>query len=244
MEASEALGGGEQAQTGTEGAAQGAEQAAEIPQALADRFSELDRSFGERFGQLESALGQLSPGQEAGGQEHGESGGEPDLFLNEQTGEIVDQFGRLVDPSTLGRDGNGGLDPKVLGQLQTQMQQQMQEALAPIMEHFEDQQAADLEDRYPQFRDAKYAEKIVSAAEERAAAYGKPELARSADFIELLHLAEIGQQRAADQQTAGGASETGVALETDGVTNAGQSEADPGDRIVQAGAQRSGFFSG
>lgn len=239
MEASEALGaeGGQAAEGAQTG---GEQQAPAVPDALVERFGELDRTMGERFEQLQEAIDERLPQ----GQEGYDAGGQSDeLFLDEQTGEIVDAQGRTVDPSQLAQEGHQGIDPQALGQLQEQMQTQMQQQLAPIMEHFQDQQAADLEDRYPQLRDEKYAEQVVSAAEEKAEQYGVPELGRSPGFIELVHLAEVGAQRAAEQQTADGASETGVALETDGVSSPGQPEGDLGDRIVKRAAPRTTFFN-
>lgn len=241
MEASEALGteGGQAAEGAQTG---GEQQAPAVPDAIVERFGELDRTMGERFEQLQEAIDQRLPAEGAGESGYGQAS-DGELFLDEQTGEIVDAQGRTVDPSQLAQEGHAGIDPQALGQLQEQMQTQMQQQLAPIMEHFQDQQAADLEDRYPQLRDEKYAEQVVSAAEEKAEQYGVPELGRTPGFIELVHLAEVGAQRAAEQQTADGASETGVALETDGVSSPGQSEGDLGDRIVKRAAPRTNFFN-
>lgn len=237
MEASEALGGGQAAaDTGETG---GEQQAPDIQQAMADRFGALEQSFADRFDGLQESLDQRLASQEPQG---GYEQGGDDLFLDEQTGQIVDAQGRPVDPAGLGQQEQG-IDPRVIQGLQQQMQSQLQETIAPILEHFQDQQAADLEERYPDFRDEKYAKEMVDAAEERAAAFGNPELARNVGFIELLHLAKVGAGRGTGQETPAGASETGVALETGGVSHAGQNEVDPGDRIVRAATGRSSFFS-
>jgi hypothetical protein len=239
VEASEALGGGtgEQTAAGAEGAQTGQQQGTEIPQVIADRFGELDRTFGERFDQLQEALQtQAGPQYEQPG-----GGGEDVLFYDEQSGQIVDAQGRPVNPAEVSQDQ--GIDPRVLQGIQQQMQQTVQQQMAPMMEYFQDQQAAALEDEFPDFRDEKYAQKMVDLAEEHAESFDMPELARNVGFIRLLHLAEVGKARAAGQETPAGASEQGVALETDGVSNAGGSNVDPGDRIVQAAGQRNGFFN-
>jgi hypothetical protein len=235
MEASEALAGGEQTAPGGE---QGATEAPAGPDLspVLDRFAQLDQhfeTFADRLDQIDSRFD---------GQGQQENGGEPQLYYDEQSGQFFDapQGGNVVDPQTLGQQEQGP-DPRFMGALQQHMQQQlapMMQEINALREDAQDRQAADLEARYPAFQEAEYADRIVTEAEQRAQRYGNPELARNADFIELLHLAEVGRQRAAGQETPAGASETGVALETGGVTSPGGEQGSVESRLDAAIAAR------
>jgi hypothetical protein len=101
-----------------------------------------------------------------------------------------------------------------------------------------------LEERYPDLADEAAQDRLLAAAQQRAAALGAPQLAAEPDFVETVYLAEQARQRAGDEVPAG--SERGVTLERGGTAPPATPSgpvSDDGDRIV-ARAKQSRFRLG
>jgi hypothetical protein len=243
MEASEAT-----AQQGAEGAQANGGEAPEAGQAqeqqtpdigqVVERFDELDRSLGDRLERLE---GVLQPGESE--QEYGQEGqygleGQEGPVLFDEQGNPYDQYGQpLQDP------GLGQADPQQLVEhMRGELQQEMQQQLAPILEHFNDQQIAKVEEQYPELKDRQVAERVMQSAEEKATAFGNPELMFQPGFVEAMYLAQKAQEMMAGQETPAGA-DNEAQLESGAVSNPGTTEPSEADRIVQAGQSGKKFWA-
>lgn len=197
----------------------------------------LDRmdQFEQRFDGLEQRLPEETP--EGEGPE-----GEDQLYITPD-GAVVDEFGNPAEGYNEGYEQ----DPQAMMQQALQQQEQrlrqeyeqkLQEQIGPLQERFQDMDLGALEERYPQLRDQQTAESTLRAAEQRAEAYGKPELAKNAQFLEETYLAGLARERGLSEVPAD-SEEPGFGLEQPGAQTPGEPEEDPGQRIVDARGPRS-----
>ena len=136
-----------------------------------------------------------------------------------------------------------GLNPD---QLKAAFQQVVENTVGPQLQELRewrlDQEAAKLENQYPDLQKPEVAREIVGQAQAVAQAFGNAELARQPGFIELVYKASMADQRAAQETPAG--SEAEIALEAAG--GAAPAGGDPDDqirdRIAAAANRKSGFF--
>lgn len=196
------------------------------PTALDQRFEEMQQSLA---GLIESRLPeQGEPEQEQ----------QDPVYVNPETGELIDQYGNPVEPDQF--------DPQQFEQeLERRVEQRVEERLAPIFERFEDEDLSKLEEKYPALRTKEGAAPVIQAAQAQAErlARGNPELAesliRDSGFIETIYLAEQARARA-EQETPAGA-QTNASLENGSVSQPGEPQMGTWERI-QNQQQQSGIW--
>ncbi len=142
-----------------------------------------------------------------------------------------------------------GLTPEALqaltGQFQQMTQQQVQQALAPIMQQVQGIQtgleAEQLAAKYPALQTEEGAAPVVAAARQMAEALGQPGLATNMQFLETVYKAQMADKYAAGEVPAG--AEKGFDLErAGGAGPAAGDEPSIADRVIQS-RQKTDFWS-
>ena len=218
MEASVAANGG-----ADPGAAEAAATEQATPQVDLGPVLERLEALDGRLGRVEPAIAALTPEQEAA---EDPLAGLEALFAPEEP-DPMDQAG--LD----GRALIQGLQA-MQEQTSSQTQQQMQEALAPLMQQVSQMQvrldAEALTAKHPDLEKPEVFQPVVENARELAQRLGQPELSTSAQFIELVYLSELAKKVAAGEVPAG---REGFELENGGGAPSGD-EPDSARRIVEA----------
>jgi hypothetical protein len=173
--------------------------------------------------QIEAIFGPTPPAQNGEQGQQGQQQGEDDLtFLRELIGEEADKRTRAA------------VEPLIRQQEAERQQRQAEQRRI---------KAAELVEEYPDLADREKAAETVSEAREWANEIGRPDLAGEPGFIELVHLAAHGAERAAGETQPG--SQPGVTLEGGSGANPGLAstpEAERADAIANAGKQKSVFI--
>lgn len=142
-------------------------------------------------------------------------------------------------------------DPQAFAQhiqraVQTESQQTLEQALAPIQETMGSLQA-DLDanyliEAYPEFANEEVAERVVQRADELGARFGlTPAQTRSSGFIEQVYLAEKYQQQARGEVPVGDLTNQGLEG-PGGVQPTQQQQADIAQQILAAGSPQRDFW--
>lgn len=224
-----------------------------------------------------AAEGQPTEGQVQGEEAQGQEDGGVDLgqwqqSIDTQLGQAADSIRQLAEQnqtllqripepeagpgfeeqfSELFEQGGGYVDPQQLqGLVQQQIQQGIQEAMAPLQEQFGEiqqqmtsQELAQLQTRFPELADQKaadaLADQVVSTAVGILPKGAPPQVAealmQNADFVALVHLAEKAKG-AGQQETPAGQGQTIPQIETGGGAAPGSTaEGDEWDQIANAG---------
>lgn len=154
----------------------------------------------------------------------------------QQTGADIDLS--FLDDPTL---DNAGLQQQMASMIQTAAQAQIAQELGPVKEAQaqmrREQQARDLIGEYPEFQDAKIAERIAGPkglAVQLAQDLGMPQLAVEPTFWRLVHMADRGAASA--NAETGAESPTAAHLEGSGGANpGGAGQVDLASQIMNAG---------
>jgi hypothetical protein len=121
---------------------------------------------------------------------------------------------------------------QAMQQLQQYIQDQVQQGVqSQITPYIRQQQAIELENKYPDLQNPQVAGPLVEEATKFAQQLGKPELAGDPRFIEKIYLAQSASSQAAQQTAADG--DNGVHLEGAGAAPQAQ-EGDAGDDMLNA----------
>ncbi len=179
------------------GAAEGAE-GAQAPAGgfdlgpVMERFDALDTGLGGRIGAIEQML--------TGGDEEQADEGDGEFDLSQLFGAGDEE------------DAPAGFDPAALqeafGQYDQRSQEQLQKAIAPLMEQVRNIQvgldAEALTARYPDLGKPEIAQPVVAAAKELAEALGNPDLAMNTKVLETIYKAQMADRYAAGEKPVGG----------------------------------------
>lgn len=118
---------------------------------------------------------------------------------------------------------------QAMQQLDQYVQQRVQQAIEPVRI---EQQVTELQNRYPDLQKPEVYTKVFNQAVQEAKRMGNPEMARQPRMIELVYLAQTGQERASQETPADGGQQ-GVHLEGGGAAPQ-EPEMDAADRMLQA----------
>lgn len=198
------------------GQGEAAPQEAEISPALQSRLDELAGQVTE----LRGMVPQYRPLSEQVGQQN-QPPQEPDPYQQPGFQEPVDPY---YDPQQDQQQAMQQLEQYISQQVQQGVQQQ-------VTPWIRQQQAVELETKYPDLQNPQVAGPLVEEAARFAQQLGSPELAGDPRFIEKLYLAQKAMTDAAQQTAADG--DNGVHLEGAGAAPQAQ-EADEGDGMLAA----------
>lgn len=200
-------------------------QAAEAPQndALMARLDEMAQQIGKLAppekpvpNGLREAFAEGAPAPEA---EQFDPYGEQDPYQGQEFDPYQQQY---QDPYAQQQ-----MNPaQAAQQLQQYIQQAVQQATLPITQGIK---ADQLEQKYPAIKEDP--QKWLGVASDQARRIGRPDLAQEPEFIELVYLAELARNSAAQETPADGGN--GVHLEGGGAAPQ-QPEEDAGDRMLKA----------
>jgi hypothetical protein len=145
-----------------------------------------------------------------------------------QFAELFEQSGGFPDPTQL------------QGLIQDQIASGIKQAVAPFQQQFEAvqqkmtaQELGALQGKFPELGDAKVADGLANEVVTRAEQWGVPQLANSAEFVEMVHRDMQSRQRAQQETPAGQGSIPQI--ETGGGAAPASSGGDEWDAIVNAG---------
>lgn len=202
---------------------QDAPQEEQSPDALTSRMDEIQSGFSSLQGDVRQLLEQRQEPEEEEEDEYGD-------FLTDDEGHFYDpRTGREVDPQELAWQ-----------QRERELEARFEQKLAPVQEWQAEQQARDLQARYPELQKAEVAQEVFQEAQQAAAAYGNPALAQNAGFLEQTYLARLARQQA---ETQGPSEAADAALEGAGAQVPAEGDNDDMmDRVAEAHASKGASF--
>ena len=204
----------------------------------------VESAFDQRFDQLRNDLPSLLDTGEQGGEGGEQEGGQPDYA--EVAQRLMDEAAQAgeITPESLQQIVDAQVQVGVQQAMQTVLPEALQQALAPVHDRFLQQEADELEERYPALRDDQQLQQaVVQEAVQFADSLGVPELARSPQFIEKMYLAKMARE---GKTAAVPASGDDAALEGAGAAQGGGGDEEPSvvDQIVNAGGRGGDLFQG
>lgn len=155
----------------------------QVPQELTERLDELSG----RWDQLEPLLQGLQPQQQEEQQQ------QPGID------EYLDENGLAIDP-----DGLQGFIASEAQRIATEQVGPLQQQMQSMQDAIVDQDIDALAEDYPELQDEGTAKNLAQRAQQFAAQNQMPQLARNAEFLEMLYLAGRAMQQAQQEVPAGG----------------------------------------